>query len=116
LRRLKAVVFAQGGRDGGHRLPFIAIQPGQPLWPGRDYFVLSKGHAGPALYSTLVLRGYFPPRELKTLNQNGTHLPSHPDRIRTLGVDATTGSLGQGVSIAADMALSHKLSAFGFDV
>lgn len=89
----------------------MRIDPARPLWPERDYFVLSKGHAGPALYSTLALKGYFPPAELQTLNQNGTHLPSHPDRLLTRGVDATTGSLGQGVSIAAGMALAHKLSA-----
>ncbi|WP_268619482.1 1-deoxy-D-xylulose-5-phosphate synthase N-terminal domain-containing protein, partial [Escherichia coli] len=61
-------------------------------------------------YSTLAIKGYFPLAELKTLNQNGTRLPSHPDRLRTRGVDATTGSLGQGVSIAAGMALSHRLA------
>ncbi|WP_306463000.1 1-deoxy-D-xylulose-5-phosphate synthase N-terminal domain-containing protein, partial [Klebsiella michiganensis] len=70
----------------------------------------SKGHAGPALYSTLAIKGYFPIEELGTLNQNGTRLPSHPDRLKTRGVDATTGSLGQGISIAGGMALSHKLA------
>ncbi|QCR35478.1 transketolase [Nissabacter sp. SGAir0207] len=88
----------------------MRIDPNQPLWPERDAFVLSKGHAGPALYSTLAIRGYFPRALLATLNQNGTHLPSHPDRLLTRGVDATTGSLGQGISIAAGMALSHKLA------
>ncbi|EPQ0971506.1 transketolase [Citrobacter farmeri] len=86
------------------------IDPADPDWPERDYFVLSKGHAGPALYSTLALKGYFPIEELNTLNQNGTRLPSHPDRLKTRGVDATTGSLGQGISIAGGMALSHKLA------
>lgn len=86
------------------------IDPADPDWLERDYFVLSKGHAGPALYSTLAIKGYFPLEQLKTLNQNGTRLPSHPDRLRTRGVDATTGSLGQGVSIAAGMALSHRLA------
>lgn len=86
------------------------IDPADPDWPERDYFVLSKGHAGPALYSTLALKGYFPVEELSTLNQNGTRLPSHPDRLKTRGVDATTGSLGQGISIAGGMALSHKLA------
>ncbi|TKI04746.1 transketolase [Martelella alba] len=89
----------------------MRIDPARPQWPERDYFVLSKGHAGPALYSALALRGYFPLAELATLNQNGTRLPSHPDRLLTRGVDATTGSLGQGVSIAAGMALSHRLAA-----
>ncbi len=76
----------------------MRIDPGDPDWPERDYFVLSKGHAGPALYSVLALKGYFPLEQLQTLNQNGTRLPSHPDRLLTRGVDATTGSLGQGVS------------------
>ncbi|KFC06997.1 transketolase [Trabulsiella guamensis ATCC 49490] len=88
----------------------MRIDPADPDWPERDYFVLSKGHAGPALYSTLAIKGYFPMEELSTLNQNGTRLPSHPDRLKTRGVDATTGSLGQGISIAAGMALSHKLA------
>ncbi|WP_392561574.1 transketolase [Orbus sturtevantii] len=81
-----------------------------PQWVERDYFVMSKGHAGPALYSTLALKGFFPKEDLMTLNQNGTKLPSHPDRLRTKGVDATTGSLGQGISIASGIALAHKLS------
>ncbi|MCZ0753909.1 transketolase [Aeromonas enteropelogenes] len=88
----------------------MKIDPTDPDWPERDYFVLSKGHAGPALYSTLAIKGYFPIAELTTLNQNGTRLPSHPDRLKTRGVDATTGSLGQGISIASGMALSHKLA------
>lgn len=88
----------------------MRINPADPHWSERDYFVLSKGHAGPALYSTLALKGYFPQETLLTLNENGTRLPSHPDRLRTPGVDATTGSLGQGISIAGGMALSHKLA------
>ncbi|ALR77497.1 transketolase [[Enterobacter] lignolyticus] len=88
----------------------MKIDPADPDWPERDDFVLSKGHAGPALYSTLAIKGYFPVEELNTLNQNGTRLPSHPDRLKTRGVDATTGSLGQGISIAGGMALSHKLA------
>lgn len=88
----------------------MKVDPANPDWPERDYFVLSKGHAGPALYSTLAIKGYFPVEELSTLNQNGTRLPSHPDRLKTRGVDATTGSLGQGISIAGGMALSHKLA------
>lgn len=86
------------------------IDPAEPEWEARDNFVLSKGHAGPALYSALALKGYFPREELATLNQNGTHFPSHPDRLLTRGVDATTGSLGQGVSIATGMALAHRLA------
>ena len=76
----------------------MKIDPKNPDWDGRDYMVLSKGHAGPALYAALAIKGYFPKEELMTLNINGTHLPSHPDRLLTKGVDATTGSLGQGDS------------------
>lgn len=84
--------------------------PTNPTWDGRDYFILSKGHAGPALYAALSLKGFFPQEMLYTLNANGTHLPSHPDRNLTPGIDMTTGSLGQGISVAAGVALSHKLS------
>ncbi len=72
-----------------------------PLWDKRDYVILSKGHAGPVLYATLALSGFFDKAELQTLNQGGTNLPSHPDRLKVKGVDVTTGSLGQGLSIAA---------------
>ncbi len=84
----------------------MKIDPADPDWPERDYFVLSKGHAGPALYSTLALKGYFPLEELSTLNQNGTRLPSHPDRLKTRGVDATTGSLGRGYPLPGDGAVA----------
>lgn len=77
--------------------------PGNPNDENRDYLVLSKGHAGAGLYATLSSLGYFPERELFTMNEGGTMLPSHPDRLRTPGVDATTGSLGQGTSIAAGL-------------
>ncbi len=88
----------------------MRIDPKNPDWDGRDYMVLSKGHAGPALYAALAIKGYFPKEELMTLNINGTHLPSHPDRLLTKGVDATTGSLGQGVSLAAGIAMAEKIS------
>lgn len=85
------------------------VDIGNPEWEKRDYFVLSKGHAGPALYSALAIKGFFPLEELMTLNQNRTNLPSHPDRLRTKGVDATTGSLGQGISIAAGISKALKI-------
>lgn len=75
----------------------------------RDYFVLSKGHAGPALYSTLYLKGFFDHDFLWSLNRNGTCLPSHPDRNLTPGVDMTTGSLGQGISVATGIAYGQKI-------
>jgi transketolase len=83
--------------------------PNDPKWENRDYVILSKGHAGPAWYSTLALQGYFPRKMLYTLNEGGTLLPSHPDRNKTPGVDATTGDLGQGTSVAAGAAYGFKL-------
>ncbi|MFK4997289.1 transketolase [Bacillus sp. N9] len=76
----------------------------------RDYFVLSKGHGGPALYATLFLKGFFSEDVLYTLNQNGTTLPSHPDRNLTPGVDMTCGSLGQGISVATGIAYANQLA------
>lgn len=87
----------------------MKIDPKNPKWEDRDYFILSKGHAGPSLYATLSLKEFFPEEVLYTLNQNQTTLPSHPDRNLTPGIDMTTGSLGQGVSVAVGVALSHKL-------
>ena len=69
----------------------------------------SKGHAGPAIYATLALKGFFPYEKLFTLNQPGTTLPSHCDKNKTEGVDMTTGSLGQGTSLAVGLALADKL-------
>lgn len=87
----------------------MKIDPQNPKWEDRDWFVLSKGHAGPALYATLALKGYFPEEMLYTLNQGGTKLPSHADRNLTPGVDMTTGSLGQGFSTGLGVALGHRL-------
>ncbi len=83
--------------------------PAHPDWEDRDKFVMSKGHAGPALYSVLADRGNFPTDMLYTLNQGGTNLPSHCDMNRTPGIDMTTGSLGQGLSAAVGIALGHRL-------
>ena len=87
----------------------MRYDPQDPKWPERDKLVCSKGHAGPAVYGTLALKGFFPYEELKTLNRPGTRLPSHCDRNKTPGVDMTTGSLGQGASLAVGMALGDKL-------
>jgi transketolase len=84
------------------------IDPKNKEWADRDRIVLSKGHSGPALYAALALKGYFPLDMLKTLNQNGTSLPSHADRLKTPGVDMSTGSLGQGASTAAGLALADR--------
>ncbi len=86
----------------------MKFDPKNPQWEDRDRLVMSKGHAGPALYATLALMGYFPMEMLKTLNANGTHLPSHCDKNLTPGIDMTTGSLGQGASTAAGLALGLK--------
>lgn len=85
------------------------IDPQNPDWPDRDYFVMSKGHAGPALYAALALRGFFPVETLKTINTNGTRLPSHCDRNSTPGIDMTTGSLGQGMSTAIGIAQGNRM-------
>ncbi len=84
------------------------IDPQNPKDPKRDRFVLSKGHAAPALYATLALRGFFPIDELITLRQIGSRLQGHPDMKNIPGVDMSTGSLGQGISTAVGMALSSK--------
>ena len=84
------------------------IDPKNPKDPKRDRFVLSKGHAAPALYATLAERGYFSPDELLTLRQIGSRLQGHPDMKNIPGVDMSTGSLGQGISTAVGMALSSK--------
>ena len=82
----------------------LRYKAGEPNWEDRDRLVLSKGHCGPAQYSALALSGFFPLDWLDTLNQGGTRLPSHCDRNKTPGVDATTGSLGQGISVACGLA------------
>ncbi|MGL4367729.1 MAG: transketolase [Brevinemataceae bacterium] len=85
------------------------VDPSNPNYQDRDYFVLSKGHGGPALYATLALKGFFPTDKLYTLNKAPTMLPSHPDRLLVPGVDATTGSLGQGISQAVGIALGLSI-------
>jgi transketolase len=80
-----------------------------PSWTERDRLVLSKGHAGPVLYTALALKGFFPLNWLTKINKNGTPLPSHVDQNATPGIDMTTGSLGQGLSAACGMALAAKM-------
>ena len=86
------------------------IDPKDTKKEDRDRFVLSKGHCAPALYSALAQRGYFPVEELTTLRKLGSHLQGHPCMQHTPGVDMSSGSLGQGISVATGMALSAKLS------
>jgi len=80
-----------------------------PKWEDRDRFVLSKGHAAPALYAVLAEKGVFPVEELLTLRKIGSRLQGHPDMRKLPGIEASTGSLGQGLSIANGMALAGKL-------
>lgn len=86
------------------------IDPTNPKMEGRDRLVLSKGHAGPALYATLCYKGYFPADWLLTLNKLGTKLPSHCNCVLTPGVDMSAGSLGQGISCATGIALGSRLA------
>ena len=97
---------------GGH----MNVDPGEPKKAGRDRLVMSKGHAGPAVYATLAEKGFFPAELLATLNRPGTNLPSHCDMIRTPGIDMTTGSLGQGISCAVGVAIGSRLRGDGATV
>jgi transketolase len=87
----------------------MKIDSKNPRAKDRDWFVLSKGHGGPVMYATLGLMGYYPLEEAYTLNQPNTNFPSHTDRNKTVGVDLTTGSLGQGMSEAVGAALGCKV-------
>jgi transketolase len=87
--------------------------PSMPGWEGRDRLVMSKGHAGPAVYATLCLRGYFGKEKLRELNQGGGSLPSHCDMHKTPGIDMTTGSLGQGMSTAIGIAYGQRMNRSG---
>jgi len=87
------------------------IDPDNPVWEDRDRFVLCKGHAAPALYAALAMRGYFPEEDLVTLRKLGSYLQGHPSLSATPGVDMSTGSLGQGLSVANGMALAGRIDA-----
>jgi transketolase len=87
----------------------MKVDPANPRWEDRDQLVVSKGHAGPAVYAALALKGFFPMDWLKTLNQGGSRLPSHCDRNLTPGIDMTAGSLGQGFSAAIGIALGLRM-------
>ena len=119
LNSIRAMHSCGGGHVGGvlSLAELLAVlygavmdyDPKIPDLDSRDKLVLSKGHCGPALYAVLALSGFFPTEELCTLNRGGTRLPSHCDMNKTPGVDMTTGSLGQGSSLAAGLALGKKL-------
>lgn len=92
------------------------VDPKNPKDPGRDRLVLSKGHAAPALYATLALKGYFPVEDLKTLRKSDSYLQGHPNMDKVPGIDMSTGSLGQGISVAVGMALGGKLDKADYRV
>ena len=116
---VKMLTVAKSGHPGGSLsvtdilqvlyFETMNVDAARPDAPDRDRFVLSKGHAAPALYATLVEKGYFPEEELWHLRQCGAMLQGHPDMKHTPGVDMSTGSLGQGLSAANGMALAAKL-------
>jgi len=87
----------------------LNLDPANPKWEGRDRFVLSKGHAAPVLYASLAEKGFFPREQLDTLRKLGSPLQGHPDRKKLAGVEASTGSLGQGISWAVGMGLAAKI-------
>ncbi len=94
----------------------MRVDPEDPQNPDRDRFVLSKGHGAPVLYAALAERGFFPVEDLKTLRKLGSKLQGHPDMRKVPGVDMSTGSLGQGLSVANGMALAGKLDKKDFRV
>jgi len=117
---ITAVYSAKSGHPGGSLsaadldtylfFQEMNIDPANPDKPDRDRFVLSKGHTTPAYYATLANRGFFPVECLKTFRKVGSFLQGHPDMNKIPGVDMSSGSLGQGISVATGMALSAKLS------
>lgn len=86
----------------------LRIDPARPDWPERDRFILSKGHSAIAQYTVMALRGYLPIEELATFDAAGSRLQGHPDMTRLPGLDASTGSLGQGLSVGVGMAMGSK--------
>jgi transketolase len=118
---IKSLVLAKSGHSGGplgstdmfavlYFGGYMRYNPKDFKWSGRDRFVLSAGHMSPVLYSALARAGYFPPEEMKTLRKWGSRLQGHPGIDMGLpGIEASTGSLGQGISIAVGMAISDRL-------
>ena len=123
---IEAVYSANSGHPGGSLsiadimtvLYFneMSIDENNPKWEDRDRLVLSKGHCSPALYSCLAERGFFNKEELKTFRKLNSNLQGHPDMNKVLGVDMTTGSLGQGLSVANGMAIAGKLDKKNYRV
>ncbi len=126
LNIIDMIYTAQSGHPGGALsaadmvtalyFDIMKLDPKNPQWPDRDRFILSKGHACPVWYACLAMANYFPLKELKTLRQINSILQGHPDKLKTPGVDMTTGSLGQGLSLGVGMALEGKLQKKDFHV
>ena len=116
---IEAVYSGKSGHPGGSlsctdilvNLFFneMKINPDEPRMEDRDRCILSKGHASPAIYSTLASRGFFPVEDLKTFRKTDSYLQGHPDMNKIPGIDMTSGSLGQGLSVANGMAIAGKL-------
>jgi len=119
LLLLEGIFNAKAGHPGGslsiaELMAYLynvemKVDVSNPKWEDRDRFVLSKGHAAPALYATLALKGFFPTEDMKTLRKSDSYLQGHPSMKSVPGVDMSTGSLGQGISTAVGMALAAKL-------
>lgn len=126
LLLMEGIFNAKAGHPGGslsiaELLAYLynvemKVDPKNPKDPNRDRFVLSKGHAAPALYAALSLKGFFPTEDLKTLRKSDSYLQGHPNMNKIPGVDMSTGSLGQGISAAAGMALAAKLDGKDYRV
>ncbi|MBM7583418.1 transketolase [Caldicoprobacter guelmensis] len=95
---------------------FLNVKPEEPLWPERDRFILSKGHAAPMLYAILSRKGFFEQSQLDTLRKLNSNLQGHPCMFKLPGIDMSTGSLGMGVSVGVGMALAAKLTKRNFRV
>ena len=116
---LEMIIEAGSGHPGGTLsvadmvaelfLHKLRLRPEEPWWPERERFVLSKGHCIPIVYAAMAKLGYFPEEQLKTLRDLGSPLQGHPDRTRLPGIEASTGSLGQGLSVAVGMALAARM-------
>ncbi len=94
----------------------LRVDTADPKAPGRDRFVMSKGHCTPALYSILALKGFFPEKQLELFRSIEGHMSGHPDMVNVPGVDMSTGSLGQGISAAVGMAIAGKMDGAGYRV
>ncbi len=94
----------------------LRVDTAEPKAPGRDRFVMSKGHCTPALYSILALKGFFPEKQLELFRSIEGHMSGHPDMVNVPGVDMSTGSLGQGLSAAVGMAIAGKMDGAGYRV